>query len=73
MEYIRKVSIGSDYKSSMNYVVGQRVLRTYTVHVIRREADGEIKVYVENDNDEIFLWKSFNVSMPSSIEYNVSY
>jgi len=73
MEYIRKVSIGSDYKSSMNYIVGQKVLRTYTIHVITQESDGGVKVYVENEKKEIFLWKSFNIAMPVSLEYNVNY
>jgi len=70
MEYIRKVSVGSDYKSD---IVGQPVLRTYTIHVIKQESDGEIKVYVENKKNEVFLWKSFSVAMPSSLEYNVNY
>lgn len=48
MQYIRKVSIGGDYKSSMNYVVGQPVLSSYTIHVIKKEKDGSISVYVEN-------------------------
>jgi len=61
MEYIRKVSIGSDYKSSMNYVVGQTVLRKYTIHVI------------ENNKNEVFLWKTFSITMPVSVEYNVNY
>lgn len=70
---IRKVSIGYDYKNSMNYVVGQKALNTYTIHVIRQEKDGSISVYLENDKDEVVLWKSFNVSMPVSIEYNLNY
>lgn len=73
MEYIRKVSIGSNYKSSMNYIVGQNVLRTYTIHVITQEKDGGVKVYVENEKKEVFLWKSFNITMPFSLEYNVNY
>ena len=73
MEYIRKVSVGSDYKSSMNYIVGQPVLRTYTIHVIRKSQDGEIQVYIENKKSEVFLWKSFSIAMPTSLEYNVNY
>ena len=70
---IRKVSIGYDYKNSMNYVVGQKALNVYTIHVIRQEKDGSISVYLENDKNEVVLWKSFNVSMPVSIEYNLNY
>jgi len=73
MEYIRKVSVGSDYKSSMNYIVGQPVLRTYNIHVIRKSQDGEIQVYIENKKNEVFLWKSFSIAMPTSLEYNVNY
>jgi|TARA_B110000902_G_scaffold183430_1_gene207694 hypothetical protein len=73
MEYIRKVSVGSDYKSSMNYIVGQPVLRTYNIHVIRKSQDGEIQVYIENKKSEVFLWKSFSIAMPTSLEYNVNY
>ena len=73
MEYIRKVSVGSDYKSSMNYIVGQPVLRTYNIHVIRKSQDGEIQVYIENKKSEGFLWKSFSIAMPTSLEYNVNY
>ena len=41
--YIRKISVGPDYKSSMNYVVGQRVLGDkYTIHLIKLE-DGFFK------------------------------
>ena len=70
---IRKVSIGYDYKNSMNYVVGQKALNTYTIRVIRQEKDGSFSVYLENYKDEVVLWKSFNVSMPVSIEYNLNY
>lgn len=73
MEYIRKVSIGSDYKSSMNYVVGQTVLRKYTIHVITQDPEGKVKVYVENNKNEVFLWKTFSITMPVSVEYNVNY
>ena len=73
MEYIRKVSIGSDYKSSMNYVVGQTVLRKYTIHEITQDEEGKVKVYVENNKNEVFLWKTFSITMPVSVEYNVNY
>ena len=35
---IRKVSIGSDYKAAMHYVLGQSVLGgNYTIHLIQVE------------------------------------
>lgn len=70
---IRKVSIGTDYKNSMNYVVGQKALPQYSIHVIRKEKDGSVSVYVENDKHEVVLWKNFSVMMPISIEYNINF
>lgn len=31
MKYIRKVSVGTDYKNAMHYIVGQEVLGGYYV------------------------------------------
>ena len=75
MQYIRKVSIGSDYKSSMNYVVGQKVLSTYIIHSISRSPEPQkgYVVYIENDKQEIIPWKFFNESMPLVLEYNINY
>jgi len=69
---IRKISVGPDYKSSMNYVVGQKVLgNKYIIHLIKQE-EGFFKIWIERD-DEVILWKAFNVAMPSSIEYNINF
>lgn len=70
---IRKIAIGSDYKSgAMHYIVGQYVLNgDYVIHLINREND-EIHVWIEKDN-EVLLWKSFNSTMPISIEYNINF
>ena len=71
---IRKISIGPDYKSSMNYVVGQKVLGSkYTIHLIQQDKEkGSLKIWIEC-GDEVMLWKEFNVAMPSCIEYNISF
>jgi len=70
---IRKISIGSDYKNAMNYVKGQSVLSgSYTINHIRRTTEGEFQVWIEKDK-EIFLWKSFTVNMPCSVEYNIEF
>ena len=70
--HIRKISVGPDYKSSMTYVVGQKVLNSsYTIHLIQ-EDDGELKIWIERGG-EVVLWKSFNVAMPSCIEYNINF
>ncbi len=72
---IRKVSVGPDYKSgAMHYQVGQQILKgTHTIHLIKPSKDGSIQIWVENDNEEIFLWKGFTVTMPISIEYNINF
>jgi hypothetical protein len=70
---IRKVSIGPDYKSgAMHYLVGQDVLNSgYQIHLIRID-DGEVKIWIERD-EEVILWKSFTSTMPISIEYNINF
>jgi len=74
MQHIRKVSIGPDYKSSMNYVVGQKVLSTYIIHSIDYSPSTKgYVVYIENDKKEIVPWKFLNESMPIVIEYNINY
>ena len=70
---IRKVSIGHDYRNCMNYVVGQRVLKTYTIHLIKKNSVGEVEIFIEHENGEIYLWKSVNVTMPFSVEYNINF
>lgn len=73
---IRKISIGADYKSSaMHYIVDQVVLGSqYHIHLIKHDSESDsIKIWVENDSQEIFLWKEFNSNMPISIEYNINF
>ena len=72
---IRKISIGQDYKSSaMHYIVGQEILGgNHKIHLIKYNNDtGSINVWVKT-GDEVFLWKTFNSSMPMSIEYNINF
>lgn len=70
---IRKVSIGGDYKSAMNYIVGQQVLNaSYVIHHIQRTDKGSIVIYIEKDK-EVFTWKEFHNTMPISIEYNIEF
>jgi len=71
---IRKISIGADYKSSaMHYIVNQAILNgNYYIHLIKHVLESDsIKIWIENDKGEIFLWKEFNSSIPVSIEYNI--
>lgn len=70
---IRKISIGSDYKNAMHYIVGQTVLDgNYKIHNII--ADGTfIEIWIENSIKEVIKWKSFNVAMPMAIEFNINF
>lgn len=66
---IRKISIGPDYKEAMHYTVGQSFNRV-TISTIRQSAAGSYEIYVQNDNDEVILWKEV-VGMPVVVEYDV--
>ena len=72
---IRKVSIGSDYKASMHYIVGQAVGRgAYTIHLIMYDNNSNsIKIWIEDDSEAVILWKEFTSTMPVSIEYNIEF
>lgn len=71
MSYIRKISIGNDYKESMHYVVGQSILdKTYNIHAVNQLDDGSIQIWIEKEC-EIILWKSISQSMPKVIEYRI--
>ena len=71
---IRKISIGSDYKSSaMHYIVSQEILGgTHQIYLIRYdEKSNTYKVWIQKNN-EVFLWKEFNSSIPVTLEYNIN-
>ena len=72
---IRKISIGPDYKNAMSYLQGQEVLGgSHKIHLIFfDESKSSINVWIENDSNEILLWKEFNSNMPVSIEYNINF
>ena len=74
MELIRKVSVGSDYKNAMHYIMHQDVLNgNGKIHLISRNDMGEIQIWIENNSSEVMLWKSFGVHMPVSIEFNIDF
>ena len=73
---IRKISVGPDYKEgAMHYIVGQKVLgETNEIHLIKYDAEKmSIKIYIENEKQEVVLWKEFTSTMPISIEYNINF
>jgi hypothetical protein len=69
---IRKLSVGPDYVGqSMHYIVGQSVVRgEYTISEIKWTED-LMCIYVESDDGEVLLWKSFTSTMPMGIEYDI--
>jgi len=70
---IRKISIGLDYKSNaMHYVLNQPVLGgKATIHLIQQLPDGQVKIWIENSDSTIKLWKHFNTKMAYALEYNI--
>lgn len=73
---IRKISIGPDYKGgAMHYIVGQKVLGdNYEIYCIKHDDKKDsIKIYIVNNKKEILIWKEFNSSIPTSIEFNINY
>jgi len=71
---IRKISIGSDYKSdAMHYATGQTVYGGHEIsHILFSEVDDSYNVYIKK-NDEVLPWKKFNSNMAISIEYDLEY
>tara|TARA_R110000796_G_scaffold13008_1_gene42575 strand:+ start:512 stop:730 length:219 start_codon:yes stop_codon:yes gene_type:complete len=69
---IRKISIGTDYKSSMNYIVGQNALNnTHTIFDII-EGDESIAIWIANQKQEVVRWKKISKTTPHTIEYNIN-
>ncbi len=70
MNYIRKISVGADYKNAMHYIINQEVLGgSYIISDIAQEKNG-YSVWVKRDN-EVVKWKEFK-NIPVVIEYNVN-
>lgn len=70
---IRKIAVGPDYKDSMKYAVGVKVLRhTLEIVEIRNIGNSEYDIYVENDIDETFVWKRIS-GMPVVLEFNIDF
>lgn len=73
---IRKISIGPDYKGgAMHYIVGQKVLgNNYDIYCIKKNSKtNSVEVYINNEKNEVTLWKEFNHTMPISIEFNIDF
>ena len=70
MNYIRKISVGADYKNGMHYIVGQEVLGGRDVIAeINHEVDS-YSIWVKKDG-EVLKWKEIS-NTPIVIEYNLN-
>ena len=71
---IRKISIGSDYKTdAMHYSVGQSVYGGHTIsHIMADQKDNSYNIFIKK-NDEVWPWKKFNSNMAISVEYDLEY
>jgi hypothetical protein len=70
MSYIRKISVGSDYKNAMHYIVGKPAMGgNYTIHEIVKDGNG-YGLWVRNDQGEVFQWKFFE-NNPCVIEFDI--
>lgn len=70
MNYIRKISVGADYKNAMHYIIDQKVLGgSHVISDIAQEKNG-YSVWVKRDN-EVVKWKEFK-NIPVIIEYNIN-
>lgn len=72
---IRKIAVGIDYKNSMTYIRGQKVLNNeYEISLIEQDKGNEnINVYITNEKNESLIWKEFSKTMPISIEFYIDY
>lgn len=70
MTLIRKISVGSNYKDAMHYIVGQEVLGgAYVIKDIALDKEG-YSVWIKKGS-EVIKWKEFK-SIPTVIEYNIN-
>ena len=70
MSYIRKISIGGNYKDAMHYVVGNSVMDgSYNIYEISQDQEGGYSVWIKK-NQEVTKWKDFK-NIPVTIEYNI--
>jgi len=71
---IRKISIGSDYKTdAMHYAVGQVVYGGNEIsHILHNEDENSYSIFIKKE-DEVMPWKKFNSNMAISVEFDLKY
>jgi len=72
MNYIRKISVGADYKNAMHYVVEQEVMGgRWKIHAVSQDEECD-HLWIQK-NKEVKKWKFFSINTPITIEYNVNF
>jgi len=70
MSYIRKISIGGNYKDAMHYLVGNTVMDgSYSIYQISKDEKDIYSVWIKK-GEEVVKWKDFK-NIPITIEYNI--
>lgn len=80
---IRKISIGPDLKSAMNYSVGQafNIIEgdskeevIICLIILNKQNKEYIDIYVKKTKtDEVYVWKSIKKSTPHTFEYDLNF
>lgn len=71
---LRKITVGPDYKSGMNYIVGQEVIGgSHKISSIERDDEGGFLIYVVDDLGSERLWKGTTPSVPVHFENDINY
>ena len=75
MNIIRKISVGSNYKEAMHYVLGQKVFggRAIVHLIVEDKDDQKYRIWVRRGEDELIEWKAWNFNMPISVEYDIDF
>lgn len=70
---IRKISIGTDPMNAMHYQVGSYVMKgSHLIQYIERTEDG-YDIWIRNEANETYKWKTVNNYMPVTIEHNLDF
>lgn len=73
MMTIRKISIGTDPMNAMHFQVGSFVMKgSHTIQYIERTTEG-YDIWISNQANETYKWKTVNLFMPVTIEHNLDF
>ena len=72
---LRKIVIGLDFmNNAMHYQVGQDVLGgSHRIHSLVEKPNGDVHVYIINDDNEVKRWKRVTATMPFVSEDNINF